>query len=37
MTAAVLTVAAYVHSNRSASRGLVVERIPLERGQAVGK
>ncbi|HEC35618.1 MAG TPA: hypothetical protein ENI39_03690 [Anaerolineae bacterium] len=33
VVAAVLTVAAYVHSHRTAGRGLVVERVPLERGR----
>jgi Flp pilus assembly protein TadB len=33
MVAAGLTVVAYVHSRRTAARGLIVERVPLERGQ----
>ena len=32
--AAGLTVAAYVHSHRTAGRGLIVERVALERGKA---
>jgi len=31
--AALLTALAYVHSHRTAGRGLVVERVPLERGR----
>jgi len=33
VTAAVLTVVAYVHSRRTAGRGLVVERVSIERGK----
>jgi len=33
VVAAVLTVAAYFHSHRTAGRGLVVERVALERGR----
>jgi len=34
VVAAALTVVAYVHSHRTAGRGLVVERVMLERGRA---
>ena len=33
MVAALLTVAAYIHAHRTAGRGLIVERVPAERGQ----
>lgn len=33
VVAAVLTVVAYVHSHRAAARGMVVERVSLERGK----